>query len=651
VWPALLFVALALVWTFPLAAHLSSRLPGEGAGDNIAFLWNFWWMRQALAHPALSFFHTDRLFVPFGIDLTLHTHTALPAFIGATILAPLSTIAAQNVMILATLAFNGFAAYLLAFDRTRDRAAAAVGGVIFAGSPYIAGHMLGHFNLIGAWGIPLFVMYLLRALERRSVRFSLAAGLTLIAVAYTDYYYVVYCAVLAVMLALWSVRPLAAAPRRVTVPEAIRAGVLLVLALDAVLIAAILATGGFTVTVGALHVVARRTTNLLAIAWGVLALWGLLHYRVRIRAQPVERALALQHLRTWTPLVLVAAAGITPLVLNLWHLWSAGDYTAPLPSWRSGPGGIDLATLVLGNPMHPISGAWTRRVYEQFGVNTIEGVGWLGIVPPALVWIGAARHARDPEVRRWLVIATVFFVWALGPWLRIAGFDTGLLLPQNVFAHIPLLSNARMPGRAIVVVFMAGSVLASIVLSRTPAAFRRRAIAAALILIGADYLPAPFPLTPLGVPALYSELGGMEGGSICELPMGIRDGFGSTGIFDDRVLLHQMTHAHPIVGGFAARVPPSIKKGYDEIPVLRSLLRLSAGKTADPADTRLSMEQAGVVMRDAGIRFIVLNHAVAPAALVAYVQSTLPIQLLRTEGPLELYALTGAAQTSALPLR
>lgn len=89
-----------------------------------------------------SFFQTDRIFAPFGIDLTLHTHTALPAFLGATVLAPLSSLGAQNVVILASLALNGFAAYLLAFDRTGDRAGALVGDFVFAGSSYIGVHLL-----------------------------------------------------------------------------------------------------------------------------------------------------------------------------------------------------------------------------------------------------------------------------------------------------------------------------------------------------------------------------------------------------------------------------------------------------------------------------------------------------------------------------
>src|SRR5712691_9656731 len=98
-------------------------------------------MRTALA-SGLTFFHTTYLFVPTGTDLTLHTHTALPAFLGAAVLGGLSVVAAQNLTILAALFLNGFCAYLLAWRVTRDHGAAMIGGIVFGGivfggSPYM----------------------------------------------------------------------------------------------------------------------------------------------------------------------------------------------------------------------------------------------------------------------------------------------------------------------------------------------------------------------------------------------------------------------------------------------------------------------------------------------------------------------------------
>ena len=91
------FAALAIVWTWPLPAHLTTHVLGAGFSDNANFLWNFWWMREALGSSE-RFFSTPYLFAPFGTDLTLHTHTALNAFAGATLLERLPPLAAMNVI-------------------------------------------------------------------------------------------------------------------------------------------------------------------------------------------------------------------------------------------------------------------------------------------------------------------------------------------------------------------------------------------------------------------------------------------------------------------------------------------------------------------------------------------------------------------------
>ena len=142
---AAIFALLAIAWTFPLVLHPSTHLTGPGIGDNVGFLWNFWWMRQALALHA-NVFHPDALVAPVGVDLTLHTHTALPAFVGATLMGGLPVVAAQNVTILVSLFLNGFCAYRLAWRVSGDYGAAIVGGLVFAGSPYIGAHLNGHFT-------------------------------------------------------------------------------------------------------------------------------------------------------------------------------------------------------------------------------------------------------------------------------------------------------------------------------------------------------------------------------------------------------------------------------------------------------------------------------------------------------------------------
>jgi hypothetical protein len=128
-------------------------------------------------------------------------------------------------------------------------------------------------------------------------------------------------------------------------------------------------------------------------------------------------------------------------------------------------------------------------------MDRIEAVGWMGIVPLILLVRSLAHRGTDrrpPELRDILGPPPVsadhgpaeagptsvepperaalwrtwsaagFAIWALGPILTVGGFDTGLKLPAILLRYVPFVANARMPGRAIVGLFMALAVLAGV---------------------------------------------------------------------------------------------------------------------------------------------------------------------------------------------
>ena len=66
--------------------------------------------------------------------------------------------------------------------------------------------------------------------------------------------------------------------------------------------------------------------------------------------------------RLWRRLpvaVCATAILISPLLLAAWRLWRAGDYSSQTYVWRNAPGGIDIATLFLGNQLNLLTGGWT----------------------------------------------------------------------------------------------------------------------------------------------------------------------------------------------------------------------------------------------------------------------------------------------------
>jgi hypothetical protein len=630
------FAALACVVSWPLPLHLATHLPGPGIGDNVQFLWNFWWMRTAIDSGA-DFFRTPYLFAPFGVDLTLHTHTALPALAGATALGWLPLAVAHNLVLLASLFLNGFVTYVLAWRISRDLGASMLAGVFFAISPYVAAHLNGHFNLTSAWTLPLFALAL-HGFSARRLAGAFRPGLVLGLTAYIDYYYVVYQIALTLVAWAWVSHSWRVTFRGPTVRSRNAAALFGVLAcVDLALLVAIGITGGFRIELGPLAVSARSAFNPLQAFWILAAISAFLLWRPRIVAS------ALPH--RWDGSIFVAAVlAISAVVAApvLWHgaaLMFRGEYVTQEYFWRSAPRGIDVGTLLLGHPFHGAWGGGVRALYERFGIDPIESVAWFGAGPVVLTVLALRRFGSAPELRYWAMVGAVFFLWALGPHLIVFGANTGLILPQAFLRYLPIVANARVPGRAIVLTYLAVAMIGAIAFSRLRLRQRPVLLVATAALLLLEFIPAPFPIARLEQPGIYASLADHpEPGALLELPAGTRDSFRTLGALDHRVLSFQMLHQRPIVGGVVSRLSPSIVRAYEEDPLLGPLLRISGGDTSAAVDLP-DEGTAARLLAAHDIGFVMLNRERAPAELVEYVERVLPLILLAREGGRTLYAV------------
>jgi hypothetical protein len=637
---------MAIVWTWPLARHFRDHIPGL-PGDNFSFLWNLWWMRKALGAPELHFFHSAYLFSPFGVDLVNHPNTALQGFVSATLLAKLSIVEAENLYIVVSVFLNAACAYALAFDITRQRRLGVLAGIAFGGSPYVAAHLFGHFDLLTAWVIPLFALFFRRALLSGRVLPAAAAGLCVAVSAYCAYYHVVYIALFAITytVAWWNIFHV----RSETRPGSMAAFSLrlIVVALIAVVVAFIvwiMLTGGTTFEIGSLQVSAHRLQNPMLVLWILVLVWLLSRRRVRLSTQKP----ALEAFWRGTQALMITSAVFAvcclPLIMQAFRLFVTGRYVTQTYFWRSAPRGIDALTPLMGNPFHPIVGGLASHLYDMHGLDRIEAVGWFGIIP-LVVLLGRGPWLDSDEARRWKSVAIVFVVFALGPFLTFGGYDLGLPLPQALARFIPLVENARMPGRAMVVVYLSLGVLMALRLAgfasanhqanpdrRSPFASRR--VQWALVaLLAADYLNTPIPLTELDRPAVYEQLASIsDDAPVIEVPFGIGDGLSAgIGNQDRRALYYATLHGHPLVGGYIGRMPPEASNVYAQMPVVGNLLRLSSGEPAieEPAAATLPF------------RYLVLNTKTASPELLQYVKSTLDLDLIESGDGKDLYAVQG----------
>lgn len=636
---ATVFAGIAVLWTFPLVRRLSTHLPGGDYGDNVTFLWNFWWMRQALA-GSLEFFWTGMLFAPVGTDLTLHTHSALPAFIGATALRPFSPLEALNVTILASVFLAGFWTYVLASRLTNDKAAAVAAGVIFATSPFLAARLHGHFNLMHAWVFPLFALTLYEWAARRTLASAVLAGTILGLTAYVDYYFFVFAVGLSLLLLAFHGRRwmVVRQPRRSL--GRVERAVAILLVCDVLVLGALAVTGGFAASVLGIRVSVRNWFNPLQAFWLLAGAWLWLKYRPYItRLVDADVPTQQQRLVLW-PFALSCVLVIAPLVWNAIELVLAGEYVTQRHLWRSGPSGIDASTLLLGNPFHGLWGEPISRFLESRGIDVMESAGWIGVAPTLLSIYALVRLRREPSVRLWAAVGGAFLLWSLGPHLTVFGVNTGMILPQAVLRYLPVLSNARIPGRAMVVVFLAAAVLSALALAELRRRSPRRGwllggILAAMLI---DNMAAPVPFVPISAPAIYQTLRDQpESGVTLELPIGIRDGFGVHGHLDHRVLFYQTVHERPVTGGFVARLSPTVKARYENDPLFAALLELSEGDAGREGTPLPDRSAASAALEADGIRFVVLNEQTAPPALLRYARGVMPLAEIRRDAERVLY--------------
>jgi hypothetical protein len=631
------FAVLACVLSYPLVLNIGSHVPGEGAGDNIGFVWNVWWFRLVRAQ-GLAPFECSYLFAPFGTSLVLHTLTPLQSYVGATALSGLPIIVAHNVILLVGLAANGVAAYALAHYQVRQVMPAVLAGVLFAGSSYITLHLLGHFNLVNAWVLPTVALAWTALLARPSPLSGAFVALALGAATYSDYYYMVFAALFMIastLVTAVSARVRWIAPRSRAVERVLVA----LMILTGGTIAAILVTGGFTIPLGERSASVAHVRNPVTALWVMFLVWLSLRCRIEIRRNTDRDFPGIR--RLLVPLAVVAGVYVviaSPLLTAVVDLFSRGDYVTQFYRWHSAPRGIDTLTLVLGNPLHPLYGSLSRGLIDRFGIDVIEHVAWIGVVPIALgVWALRSRFTWDTVSLRWLTIGGVFLLWALGPYLTFAGHGTGVLLPQMFARWIPVVSNARIPSRAFVLVLLAIAVLCA----RFVAAgrWRPRTIVLLIALALFDGLAIPFPLYRMPAPGRIESFlaASPQSGSLLELPVGIQDSSGETGRFDLRSLVWQMTHEDPIVGGYVSRLSPRIRSAYQDSPTFSLLLALSTADAREPIPLPDDLSRA---LFAEGVRFVVVNTDRVP-------QLTRPeaerrgLRWLLSEGRRDLYAVPG----------
>lgn len=169
-----LFLFLTIHAGWEILANLDEAIIGI---DNDVFInpWADWWTAKALSSPELSFWDTDYLYYPQGVNLTYHSFSHLNTFVSLALRPIAGNLPAYNVTILINYVLTGFAMFQLAHYLTGSAIAGILAGVVFAFNSHNL-YQSAHPVLISIWCLPWLTLCLMHAVRENSVKWSLVAA-------------------------------------------------------------------------------------------------------------------------------------------------------------------------------------------------------------------------------------------------------------------------------------------------------------------------------------------------------------------------------------------------------------------------------------------------------------------------------------------
>lgn len=633
------YAAVALIYSWPLPLHFSTHLTSSTAGDTGVYIWNQWvFQREILEYRRLPYF-TDAIFSLSGDDanLSLHNYTTFQNLLALPFIRSLGVVMTFNVVMLLTQVLTAYSMFLLARRVTGREAEAWVAGLAFAWSPVLVTRGMGHFSLMAAAPLAVFLLVLLAAAGRGrwSWRDVGALGLALAWATLTDPYFGIYCLLLGGLF-------LGAHAVRVTKLSANQAGRLRLLLEGAIvavaaLVIALILTGGWDVAIFnqpvSVHSLYTPVLLLTLLACARIA-WS---YRFKMAAPRDD---------LWKTARMVAGTGVAAAVLLSpllyafsYRVMRSGLDLAPV-YWRNSPRGVDLLSLVLPNPNHPLAPErWRLWLADPRPDAYLENVASLPLAAVAVVilaWFAGWRPSRW-----WALVTCVFGLLALGPFLHVAGFNTFVPGPWALLRFVPVIEMARTPARFTIVLTLGVSVLFAAALCWLTARWpqrRRLIVAATAAALLAELLPAPRQLYSAKVPAIYSHvIASPLDTRVLHLPFGVRDGTASEGDFSAQTLYFQTAHGRRLIGGYLSRVSERRRLAVRSQPVLAALMTLSEGRSLPPEGYEEFQRDGPEFLQRANVGYVIIDRSRLTPDLDAVAIGALRLTLVDVDGPFELY--------------
>jgi hypothetical protein len=573
---AALYLAVALVFTWPVAAGLTRDIPWD-LGDSLLNAWILAWDADRLLRflggdiGAIRNFWNANIFYPEPLTLAYSEHL----FAQAVQILPIyaltgNIILCYNLLFLSSFVLSGLGMFLLVRDITGSARAGLIAGLIYAFAPYRV-PQFSHLQVISSQWMPFVLYGLRRYFLTRHIRPLVGAGAALIAQNLSNGYFLLFFAPFVLAFALFEI-----ATRRLWAD----ARVWIALSLTALVVTAV--TLPFLLPyleLRRLGIGPRTLDEVKAFSADVFSywtsppeswLWG-----GRIRAVPKAEG----DLFPTVAALLLGAVGVAGSLSAAWARAKARPAAASRTSmaavWVLIAAAAVFALFVLliltGNGFtrigpFPIS---VRNLWRNSRVLAAI-LALLILVSPrarlfAREWIGSMTAFM-------LIAAAAAFLMSLGPEMRSGGRLIGEVGPYHFFYwYVPGFDGLRVPARFAMLVMLFLSMAAGV----GAAAMERRlrsggAIAvvlgalavveafAAPIVVNGTVAEGRYATPPARVhtgdevPGAYRFLKSLPapGTVVVEFPLG-------EWAYEVRYVFYSTAHWHPLLNGYSGQFPLS----------------------------------------------------------------------------------------------
>ena len=559
------YILLTIVLTYPIVLNISTKVTAKG-GDVWVYLWNIWWLKKSLFELGISPYYTYYMFYPTGISLAYTTMSLYNSFLAIILRYFFDLITTYNILILSTFVLSGYFMYLLTKYFIGNKIASFVSGIIFAFSPYHTITSFDYLNLATIQWIPLYILFLFKTMNENNKKNPIMAAFFLFLISLSEFQYMGFAFIFTVFFLLYH---LWMEKEKILNKNFVKRFFISILFF------------GIMALPFLYPLLVNPHTNVSLVSFYYSQ--DIVSFFIPSNFHPIFGKYSLDVLTAITA-DNMNFGGIFPIGYIV--IFLVGFYAI---NKEEGVGWIlskiNIAKSMLRNPkvikrLLIVISLVIIILYYLFRSNIPEYLVGISFV---LFYTILYILIRERKISFWALSAILFFLLAMGPFLRILGsFHSIFIMPYLFLMALPGFSIFRTPYRFDLFLMLSLAVLSAYGIKEILLSVKRKNIVMFIIsiLIIFEFLVIPFPMSSVEVPEIYIKISKeSDNFAIMDIPISPYSRIYSNISWEHNIpiyLFYQIHHNKKIVGGYISNTPDYVIKFFDYTPVFHQIFNFNS---------------------------------------------------------------------------